>query len=214
MVLIISLNCICRSQKYGASCLVSFEVHNSASHTLQNGADCMLGKYCSLPLPIYMLATKSCHLIIPSFSSYTPILLLKAFVMSVFWISITAWELLNCLAALLGLMVLEWGNLMGDLIADVAVAKISLPAMAMAGCFVGFGTALFIQTSNVHPNAYELHFHVGIVIKFVFLLLSLIGSLLGITWCRFQVPRFWRFCCVGLYILFTAVSLVISKFSV
>ena len=34
--------------------------------------------------------------------------LLKAFVMSVFWISTIAWELLNCLAALLGLMVLEW----------------------------------------------------------------------------------------------------------
>ncbi|GMY21485.1 cation exchanger 11 [Fagus crenata] len=95
------------------------------------------------------------------------------------------------------------GKFNGDLIADVAVAKIDLPAMAMAGCFFGFGTALFIQTSNVHPNAYERHFHVGIVIKFVFLLLSLIGSLLGITWCRFQVPRFWRFCRVGLYILFT-----------
>ncbi|TKY61476.1 Cation/calcium exchanger 5 [Spatholobus suberectus] len=74
--------------------------------------------------------------------------------------------------------------------------------MAMAGCFagpmfnmlVGLGTALVIQTANIYPRAYQLNFHVGIMIAFVFLLLSLMGSLLVITWCRFRVPRFWGFC--------------------
>jgi sodium/potassium/calcium exchanger 6 len=157
--------------------------------------------------------------------------LITAFVMSVFWISTIAGELLNCLAALgeilelppalLGLTVLAWGNSVGDLVADVAVAKAGQPAMAMAGCFagpmfnmlVGLGTALVMQTANVYPNAYELHFHMGIVIAFVFLLLSLMGSLLVIIWYRFRVPRFWGFCLVGLYIVFTAISLVIAKFS-
>ena len=166
----------------------------------------------------------------PPKTEQVPVLLI-AFVMSVFWISTIAGELLNCLEALaallelpqalLGLTVLAWGNSVGDLVADVAVAKAGQPAMAMAGCFagpmfnmlVGLGTALVIQTSNVYPNAYELHFHVGIVTAFVFLLLSLMGSLLVITWCRFRVSRFWGFCLVGLYILFTAVSLVIAKFS-
>lgn len=159
-----------------------------------------------------------------------PVLLI-AFVMSVFWISTIAGELLNCLAAvgeilelpaaLLGLTVLAWGNSVGDLVADVAVAKAGQPAMAMAGCFagpmfnmlVGLGTALVIQTANVYPNAYELHFHVGIVMAFVFLLLSLMGSLLVITWSRFRVPRFWGYCLVGLYVFFTAMSIVIAKFS-
>ncbi|TXG65600.1 hypothetical protein EZV62_006875 [Acer yangbiense] len=154
-----------------------------------------------------------------------------AFVMSVFWISTIAGELLNCLAAIgailelpsaiLGLTVLAWGNSVGDLVADVAVAKAGHPAMAMAGCFagpmfnmlVGLGSALVIQTGNVYPNAYELHFHTGIIIAFVFLLLSLMGSLLVITWSRFRVPRFWGFCLVGLYVVFTAVSLVIAMFS-
>lgn len=166
----------------------------------------------------------------PPKTEQVPVLLI-AFVMSVFWISTIAGELLNCLEALaallelpqalLGLTVLAWGNSVGDLVADVAVAKAGQPAMAMAGCFagpmfnmlVGLGTALVIQTSNVYPNAYELHFHVGIVTAFVFLLLSLMGSLLVITWYRFRVPRFWGFCLVGLYILFTAVSLIIAKFS-
>ncbi|KAF9605526.1 hypothetical protein IFM89_017545 [Coptis chinensis] len=156
---------------------------------------------------------------------------LIAFVMSVFWISTVAGELLDCLAvvgiildlppALLGLTVLAWGNSVGDLVADVAVAKAGQPAMAMAGCFagpmfnmlVGLGTALVIETADVYPMAYQLHFHISIVVAFVFLLLSLMGSLLVVTWFRFRVPRFWGFCLVGLYILFTAVSLVIAKFS-
>ncbi|KAK9732592.1 hypothetical protein RND81_04G008400 [Saponaria officinalis] len=156
---------------------------------------------------------------------------LAAFVMSVFWISNVAGELLNCLAtlgtllnlppAILGLTVLAWGNSVGDLVADVAVAKAGKPALAMAGCFagpmfnmlVGLGTALVIQTAKVYPEPYVLHFHVSIVVAFVFLFLSLMGSLLVITWSRFRVPRFWGFCLVGLYVFFTALSLIIARFS-
>ncbi|KAI4301819.1 hypothetical protein L6164_035061 [Bauhinia variegata] len=173
------------------------------------------------------------HLIMekePPKTEQVPVVLM-AFVMSVFWISTIAGELLNCLAtlgtllklppALLGLTVLAWGNSVGDLVADVAVAKAGHPAMAMAGCFagpmfnmlIGLGTALVIQTADVYPDAYKLNFHVGIVIAFVFLLLSLMGSLLVITWCRFRVPRFWGFCLVGLYIAFMAVSLVTALFT-
>ncbi|XP_065854305.1 cation/calcium exchanger 5 [Euphorbia lathyris] len=156
---------------------------------------------------------------------------LVAFVMSVYWISTVAGELLNCLAALglllevppslLGLTVLAWGNSVGDLVADVAVAKAGQPAMAMAGCFagpmfnmlVGLGMALVVQTADSYPKAYQLNFHIGIVIAFVFLFLSLMGSLLVITWSRFRVPKFWGFCLVGLYVFFMVVSLLISMFS-
>ena len=166
----------------------------------------------------------------PPKTEHLPVVVM-AFVMSVFWISTTAGELVNCLEAigthlqlppaLLGLTVLAWGNSVGDLVADVAVAKAGHPAMAMAGCFagpmfnmlVGLGSALVIQTANVYPSAYQLNFHVGIVIAFVFLLLSLMGSLLVITWCRFRVSRFWGFCLVGIYVAFMAASLVISMFS-
>ncbi|KAL5566116.1 hypothetical protein UlMin_029280 [Ulmus minor] len=190
-----------------------------------------------LPLWLVLLLASSSlallHYVIekePPKTEQMPVVLI-AFVMSVFWISTIAGELLNCLATLgsllklppsiLGLTVLAWGNSVGDLVADVALAKAGHPAMAMAGCFagpmfnmlVGLGTALVIQTANVYPEAYELHFHAGIVIAFVFLLLSLMGSLLVITWSRFRVPRFWGFCLVGLYVVFMAVSLVIAKFS-
>ncbi|KAJ8772045.1 hypothetical protein K2173_027222 [Erythroxylum novogranatense] len=159
------------------------------------------------------------------------IVVLLAFVMSVFWISTVAGELLNCLQALgivlevhpslLGLTVLAWGNSVGDLVADVAVAKAGQPAMAVAGCFagpmfnmlVGLGSALVMQTAHIYPKAYELNFHIGIVIAFVFLLLSLMGSLLVITWSRFRVPRFWGFCLVGLYVFLMVLSIAIAEFS-
>ncbi|XP_043713050.1 cation/calcium exchanger 5 [Telopea speciosissima] len=164
----------------------------------------------------------------PPKTEQIPVVIIS-FVMSVFWISSVAGELIDCLAAvgvilelppiLLGLTVLAWGNSVGDLVADVAVAKAGQPAMAMAGCFagpmfnmlVGLGTALVMQTMDIYPTAYELRFHVSIVIAFVFLLLSLMGSLLVVTFFRFRVPRFWGFFLVGLYCLFIMVSLIIAK---
>ena len=156
---------------------------------------------------------------------------LISFMMSVFWISTMAGELLNCLAAIgvimdfppaiLGMTVLAWGNSVGDLVADVALAKAGQPTIAIAGCFagpmfnmlVGLGTALVVQTARVYPKAYVLEFHVGIVVAFVFLLLSLMGTLLVVTWARFRVPRFWGYCLMGLYILFTIVSIAIASTS-
>ncbi|TVU26984.1 hypothetical protein EJB05_29562 [Eragrostis curvula] len=156
---------------------------------------------------------------------------LISFIMSVIWISTMAGELLNCLAAIgtimdfppaiLGMTVLAWGNSVGDLVADVALAKAGQPTIAIAGCFagpmfnmlVGLGTALVVQTARVYPKAYVLEFHVGIVVAFVFLLLSLMGTLLVVTWARFRVPRFWGYCLIGLYILFTIVSIAIASTS-
>ncbi|KAL3631709.1 Cation/calcium exchanger 5 [Castilleja foliolosa] len=190
-----------------------------------------------LPLWLVVLSGSSSlatlHYIIekePPKTEQIPIVVI-AFIMSVFWISTVAGELLNCLAALgvllhlppalLGLTVLAWGNSVGDLVADVAIAKAGQPAMAMAGCFAGpmfnmlfgLGMALVIQTAKVYPEAYELRFHTSIVVAFVFLILSLMGSLLVVTWYRFRVTRFWGFCLVALYISFIVASLVIAKFS-
>lgn len=72
----------------------------------------------------------------PPESEHTPTAV-AAFVMSVVWISTMAGELLNCLSAIgsilnlppaiLGLTVLAWGNSVGDLVADVALARAGQP---------------------------------------------------------------------------------------
>jgi solute carrier family 24 (sodium/potassium/calcium exchanger), member 6 len=123
--------------------------------------------------------------------------------------------------AILGLTVLAWGNSIGDLVADVALAKARQPEVAIAGCFagpmfnmlVGLGTGLVVQSARVFPNAYKLQFSTNIVFAFVFLLLTLMGSLLVVIWGRFRVPRFWGYSLVGLYIVFTVASLFIARYT-
>ncbi|KAL2457821.1 cation/calcium exchanger 5 [Forsythia ovata] len=93
---------------------------------------------CSLAILHYIVEKE------PPKTEQIPVVIV-VFDMSVFWISSAAGEHLNCLVALgvilelspalLGLTILAWGNSIGDLVADVAVAKAGLLAMAMAGCF-------------------------------------------------------------------------------
>ncbi|EPS62986.1 hypothetical protein M569_11802, partial [Genlisea aurea] len=157
--------------------------------------------------------------------------LAAAFVMSALWISTAAGELLGCLSALggvldlppavLGLTVLAWGNSLGDLAAEVAVARAGRPAMAVAGCFagpmfnmaVGLGTGLALRTAGSFPAACAVEFHASTAAAFVFLVASLMGSLVVVTWCGFRVPRFWGFCLVGIYVVFVAVTLLVARFS-
>lgn len=152
-----------------------------------------------------------------------------AFGMSVFWIAVIAGELLGCLVtlgiilgvspALLGLTVLAWGNSIGDLVADVAVARVGQPAMAVAGCFagpmfnmlVGLGSALCLRTAKDFPVGYQLDHHPGILVAFGFLSLNLLGSLSVVSSSKFQLTRLWGKCLIGWYILFMVVSVVVAQ---
>lgn len=85
-----------------------------------------------------------------------------------FWMDMVAGEAVAVLTSLghmwhmnmavLGLTVLAWGNSIGDLVADVSVARAGSPDMAVTACFagplfnmlVGLGVAFFIQTSSTH----------------------------------------------------------------
>ncbi len=91
------------------------------------------------------------------------ILLFFAFMSSMFWMDLVAGEAVAVLKSLglmwrinmavLGLTVLAWGNSIGDLVADVSVARAGSPDMAVTACFagplfnmlVGLGVAFFIQ---------------------------------------------------------------------
>ncbi|KAL3667943.1 hypothetical protein V7S43_006820 [Phytophthora oleae] len=74
-------------------------------------------------------------------------LICLAFVMSVIWIMNIANEVLAVLETLgklfgisssvLGVSVLAWGNSIGDLVSNMAIARDGFPTMAFAGCFAG-----------------------------------------------------------------------------
>eukprot|EP00899_Mesostigma_viride_P009406 jgi/Mesvir1/18467/Mv14318-RA.1 len=152
-----------------------------------------------------------------------------AFVMSIMWISTIANELLGCLNALgiivgvspsvLGVTVLAWGNSIGDLVADVAIARAGLPAMALSGCYagplfnmmVGLGLALTIKTIMIFPAPYKLHRHPNIPVAFGFLFASLVGSLTVVSLCQFRMTRAWGACLIAMYLSFTLLSILMES---
>jgi len=151
-----------------------------------------------------------------------------AFVTSIAWISIFANELLGCLNAIgmimgisptiLGVTVLAWGNSVGDLVADVVIARAGQPKMAVAGCYagpmfnmlIGLGLALAIKTTNIYPNGYKLPYHPNVPISFGFLFACLLGSLAAVALSRFRITRPWGVCLITLYVLFMAVSILVE----
>ena len=76
---------------------------------------------------------------------YQPLLAFIGFVMSVGWIYLIANEIVSLLKAIgvyfgisdaiLGLTVLAWGNSIGDMVADIAIAKQGYPRMGFSACF-------------------------------------------------------------------------------
>ena len=78
---------------------------------------------------------------------YRPILGLVGFVVSIAWISTIASQvvaalkalavILNMSHAIMGLTIFAVGNSLGDLVADVTVAKLGYPVMALSACFGG-----------------------------------------------------------------------------
>jgi solute carrier family 24 (sodium/potassium/calcium exchanger), member 6 len=97
----------------------------------------------SLVLLAFILATTS-----PDRTpKWHPVLCFLGFVVSISWISTIAGEvvgvlkaigvILNIGDAILGLTIFAVGNSLGDLVADITVAKLGYPVMALSACFGG-----------------------------------------------------------------------------
>jgi len=167
------------------------------------------------------------------------VFVLFGFFTSVSWIITIANEIVTLLVALgfalsvsaeiLGLTVLAWGNSLGDMVANLSVAKAGTPKMALAACFagplfnllMGLGLSLTIQalrsptgvvdlTNPTGHNPLDCH-QVNIVWTcFAFLLASQLMSVVVIPLDGFRVRRFWGVVLMVLYALFLATSLVLQ----
>lgn len=160
-----------------------------------------------------------------------PILLIS-FVCNVLWIYIIANEVVNVLVtighilsirqAILGMTVLSWGNSLGDLISDIAVARQGFPTMAIAGTYAGplfnmlfgLGTGLTIESIREgKANMIDGMGDVGITvtyISFFFLFGSLAVTMITCLICKFELKKWYSIVLFLFYGVYLTFNLLVS----
>jgi sodium/potassium/calcium exchanger 6 len=150
------------------------------------------------------------------------LLLLFAFALSIGWFNLLATECVAVLemfglnfgisSSVLGITVLAWGNSVGDLVADTALARQGRSRTAVAGCFgspllsdlLGLGVALTSYTASKGP----LQVHLGTKNKcaVLFLCLSMVLTSAAFVWNDFRCPRRFAYVLITLYAVFVVIS--------
>ncbi|KAJ4297169.1 hypothetical protein N0V88_004087 [Collariella sp. IMI 366227] len=191
----------------------------------------------SLCLLAVLILTTSVH----KKPKYHFLLCFLGFIISVAWISTIAGEVVGVLKAfgvildiseaILGLTVFAVGNSLGDLVADVTVARLGYPVMALAACFggpmlnillgVGVGGAwMSIKSADKrhhkHPDS-PLHYkpyrvHVGrtLMISAVTVLLTLVILLIVVPSNNWIMSRKIGWGLIGIWTVGTIVNLVVE----
>ena len=120
--------------------------------------------------------------------------------------------------AILGVTVLAWGNSVGDLVADVVIARGGQPTMAVASCYagplfnmvMGLGLAFSIKTAELAPAPLPLLHHPNIPLSFAFLFVSLLGSLAHVPRHGYKITKSFGVQLIVLYAVFTACSVLVE----
>jgi sodium/potassium/calcium exchanger 6 len=169
----------------------------------------------TLTLALLLLTTTPSH---PPRSR--PLLCFLGFAVSIAWISTIANEVVGVLKALgvilgisdaiLGLTIFAVGNSLGDLVADITVARLGYPVMALSACFggpmlnilLGVGISGLYMTIRGGESRYERHpdrpviykpYHIEVgqtlVISGVTLLVTLLGLLIVVPMSGWWMSR-------------------------
>ncbi|CAE8628278.1 unnamed protein product [Polarella glacialis] len=117
-------------------------------------------------------------------------------------------------SSILGITVLAWGNSVGDLVADTALARQGKSKMAVAGCFgspllsdlLGLGVALTSYTTT--NGSLKAHLSTQNKIAAGFLALSLASSIFTFVNFRFACPRWYAYVLLAQYSAFMVGSVL------
>jgi len=156
------------------------------------------------------------------------------FFSAVLWIKNIANEIVNILQAagvvfsisntVLGLTFLAWGNSIGDLISDVAVAKRGFPRAGLSACFGGplFNTLLGVGipfTMAAYKNggvsgSIAISFSAIQIFLFIGLSVSLLSSFIIIPLLGFRLRRPYGVFLIALYAVFLTLALLIESHAI
>lgn len=172
---------------------------------------------------------------------YRFLLCFLGFVVSIAWISTIANEVVGVLKAfgvilgisdaILGLTIFAVGNSLGDLVADVTVARLGYPVMALSACFGGpmlnillgigvSGLYMTIKEANQkhekHPGKkikykpYEIEVSGTLMVSAVTLLVTLVGLLIAVPTNKWVMSRKIGWGLIILWSISTVVNLAVE----
>lgn len=163
------------------------------------------------------------------------------FAVSVTWISTIAGEVVavlktigvicNMSDAILGLTVFAVGNSLGDLVADITVARLGYPVMALAACFggpllnilLGIGlSGLYVMISGAqrrqhrHPKdplrykPYHIQVSTTLLVSAIALLVTLVGLLIVVPLNGWRMDRKIGWGLISIWVISTIINVVVE----
>jgi sodium/potassium/calcium exchanger 6 len=156
-------------------------------------------------------------------------LALYGFVVAATWIDFVADNLVSLLdfmgivlhipGTIMGITILAWGNSMGDLSANLTMARKGLANMAMTACFAGpvfnilIGLGLGFSSraaATGNPVAY-VSLSASIVTGFVFIALNSASILFtGLVWGKGRIETYYGYTALTLYTIYVVASVALQ----
>lgn len=217
------------------------------SFWIQSPSD-LPSKWLVLPFLISMLT--STILLIPFLVATTPthrpnyfraLLSAAGFVVSIAWISTIASQVVGALKALavicnmshaiMGLTIFAVGNSLGDLVADITVAKLGYPVMALSACFggpmlnillgIGLSGSYILVTGahhhqHKHPGSelryksYQIEVGRTLIVTGFTLLLTLVGLLIAVPLNKWVLSKRIGVALIALWVTTTIINVALE----
>jgi sodium/potassium/calcium exchanger 6 len=156
------------------------------------------------------------------------LLCFAGFVVAVSWISTVAEEVVGILKAfgvifnisdaILGLTIFAVGNSLGDLVADITIARLGFPVMALSACFggpmlnilLGIGVSGLYMTLSRGTSAYGIDVSSTLVISAVTLLVTLLVLLVWVPLNRWMMSRRIGVTLIAIWTVGTIVNVIVD----
>lgn len=151
------------------------------------------------------------------------------FVVAATWIDTIAGQLVSLLTflgvicripgSIMGLTILAWGNSMGDLSANMTMARKGLANMAITACFagpvfnilIGLGGGFTKLNHDQGVDSTEVELSPAIEVGFIFLIVNCLLVLVsGILINRGHIPKGYGYVAVALYVIYVIASLYLQ----